>query len=164
MDQQAFNSLYHETHALLYGYVFRLCGDPVLSEDIVQDAYLKYMEKPPREQHFKSQKSYLYTIATHKLTDHFRRQQKAKQTGIAMKNIAGHAEQPAIKEAPDPVIQDVLNSLAANDKMLLWLAYVEGCGHREIGDILKLKPGSIRVLLFRARQRFKDLLQQKTKK
>jgi RNA polymerase sigma-70 factor (ECF subfamily) len=42
-----------------------------------------------------------------------------------------------------------LNPKARN---LLWLAYVEALSHREMAEILSLREGSIRVLLFRARK------------
>ena len=163
MDQQAFNTFYHNTHTLLYGYVLRLCGDPAVSDDIVQESYLRFMERPPKQEQFMAQKSYLYTIATRKLADHFRGNEKMKQTGIAMNNNPAETDQPVFKEEADPAVQEALDLLSHNDKTLLWLAYVEGYGHREIGQVMNLQPKSIRVLLFRARNRLKELLSQKIK-
>jgi RNA polymerase sigma-70 factor, ECF subfamily len=37
------------------------------------------------------------------------------------------------------------------ERAMLWLAYVEGRTHQEIGAILDLQAASVRVLLFRAR-------------
>lgn len=46
----------------------------------------------------------------------------------------------------------------AEERALLWLAYVEGCRHEEIADMLEVKAGSVRVLLFRARRTLTRLL------
>ena len=164
MDQQAFNTFYRQTYTLLYGYVFRLCGNSPVSEDIVQESYLRFMEKPPVQEQFAAQKSYLYTIATRKMADYFRVRKKQEQTGIAMKNNPGDTTQPVYNEATGQALHDALDLLSNHDKTLLWLAYVEGYGHKEIGQVLNLKPNSIRVLLFRAKQRLRELLAEKPKK
>jgi RNA polymerase sigma-70 factor (ECF subfamily) len=48
--------------------------------------------------------------------------------------------------------------LKPNDRSLLWLAYIEGYSHKEIADIMGLKAKSVRVLLFRLRTSFAELL------
>ncbi len=49
--------------------------------------------------------------------------------------------------------------LAPRDRQMLWLAYVEGASHQEIGKALGLRTASIRSMLFRARQRLAKQLQ-----
>jgi RNA polymerase sigma-70 factor (ECF subfamily) len=41
---------------------------------------------------------------------------------------------------------------------MLWLAYAEGASHSEIADVLGLRPGSLKTMLFRARRRLAALL------
>ena len=50
--------------------------------------------------------------------------------------------------------------LPPNQRMLVWLAYVEGYEHREIARQMGLGEKSVRVLLFRARHRLAGLLRQ----
>ena len=45
------------------------------------------------------------------------------------------------------------------DRALLWLAYVEGESHEEIASSLGVGRGGVKVMLFRARRRLRDLLQ-----
>jgi DNA-directed RNA polymerase specialized sigma24 family protein len=42
----------------------------------------------------------------------------------------------------------------------VWLAYVEGYEHKEIAEIVGVKPASVRVLLMRARKRLADFLNE----
>ena len=44
---------------------------------------------------------------------------------------------------------------------MLWLAYVEGCSHKEIAGVVGLKAASVRLLLFRARQKLAALLRER---
>jgi DNA-directed RNA polymerase specialized sigma24 family protein len=48
--------------------------------------------------------------------------------------------------------------LGRRDRSLLWLAYVEEESHGEIAASLGLRRGSIKVLLFRAKRRLRELL------
>jgi DNA-directed RNA polymerase specialized sigma24 family protein len=42
--------------------------------------------------------------------------------------------------------------------MLLWLAYVEGYSYREIAQMTDTKENSLKVQLFRARERMANIL------
>jgi hypothetical protein len=44
------------------------------------------------------------------------------------------------------------------DRMLLWLAYVEGAAHREIARAAGVRPSSVPVMLLRARRKLGALL------
>jgi RNA polymerase sigma-70 factor (ECF subfamily) len=48
--------------------------------------------------------------------------------------------------------------LSVRERQLVWLAYGQGSSHQEIAGTLGLKTGSIKPLLFRARQKLARLL------
>jgi len=50
--------------------------------------------------------------------------------------------------------------LSAQERAILWLAHVEEMNHKEIGSILGVKEKSVRVMVFRARERAKELLEK----
>ena len=92
------------------------------------------------------------------MVDHWRRHKHETQAG----------DRP---EAVSPVSMDhnvaleidmgrLFRRLRPRDRQLLWLAHVEGASHREIATALGLRLNSIKVLLFRARQRLSALLEQ----
>ena len=57
------------------------------------------------------------------------------------------------------VVQHLNPALFPRDRALLWLAYVEGESHDEIATSLGVRRRGVRVMLFRARRRLRDLLQ-----
>ena len=72
-------------------------------------------------------------------------------------------------EMPEPVVNSadrsaridmgrVFGRLTVRERQLLWLAHVEGLSHREVSNALGLGEGSVRVLLFRARQKLAKLI------
>jgi len=54
----------------------------------------------------------------------------------------------------------VLERLSAQERAVLWLAHVEELSHREIGAVLGVKEKSVRVMVFRAREKAKELLRR----
>jgi RNA polymerase sigma-70 factor (ECF subfamily) len=54
----------------------------------------------------------------------------------------------------------VLDNLSAQERAVLWLAHVEELSHKEIGAVLGVKEKSVRVIVFRAREKAKILLQK----
>jgi RNA polymerase sigma-70 factor (ECF subfamily) len=48
--------------------------------------------------------------------------------------------------------------LKPRERDALWLAYAEGLSHKEIAQTLGVKTTSMKILLFRARQKFVTLL------
>ena len=64
--------MYARTAGPLCGYLRRLTGNGSLAEDLLQDAYIRFLSvgRPPAgDEH---QKNYLYRIATNLARDHFR--------------------------------------------------------------------------------------------
>ena len=51
-----------------------------------------------------------------------------------------------------------MSNLKPRERAMLWLAYAEGASHREIADVLGLRPASLKAMLFRARRRLAALL------
>ena len=54
--------------------------------------------------------------------------------------------------------------LKPRERAMLWLAYAEGASHNEIADMLGLSRGSLKPLLFRARQKMAAILARPLKK
>ena len=58
-------------------------------------------------------------------------------------------------------LRRAMQELKPRDRQLLWLGHVEGFSHKEIGEIVGVKAASVRLMLFRARQRLAALLRER---
>ncbi|HNG93183.1 MAG TPA: RNA polymerase sigma factor [Acidobacteriota bacterium] len=154
MDEPAFEVFYRKTAPRLWAYVHRASGSSTVADDVLQEAYFRFLRSPGTAMDEAQMKSYLFKIATNLLNDHWRRQ-KREHPGLP----AHHSEPvaPGDFSQHDDVTQ-ALNQLNHQERSLLWLAYVEGEEHREIAQTLGLKEKSIRVLLFRARRKLASFL------
>lgn len=153
MDEARFAAIYAGTHDRLWTYVFRLTGERALADDLVQDAYCRLLALPAAHVADGAERAYLYRIATNLVTDHHRRRTRL---GARLKALLFAAETTS---EPSGDLQAIFDRLPRRDAALLWLAYVNEHDHREIAEILGVRPASVRVLLSRARARLSELLQ-----
>jgi RNA polymerase sigma-70 factor (ECF subfamily) len=154
IGQPEFEAFYLQTARVLHGYLRRLSRDPSVTEEILQDAYVRMINAPPMEE--SSRKAYLYQTATNLLRDHWRKQKRERQNWKLDKPSALVLED---RDLPLDMAA-VFEQLAARDRAVLWLAHVVGLGYREIGVILSIREKSLKVILFRARAKAKDLLEK----
>lgn len=154
MDEAAFRRLYQRTARPMRAYLARCCGDFALADDLLQEAYLRFLRSDFEGEDDNHRKNYLYRIATNLMRDHFRR--KRPQTDEVPERDPAPGHDAAIHLRSD--VGGAMAELSPRDRQMLWLAYVEGASHREIAKALGLRAASIRSMLFRARQRLAEQL------
>lgn len=151
LDRRTFQVFYDETSAPLRRYLLRVCRDPEQAEDAFQESYVRLINREGLNTG-PQLRSYLFRVATNLLRDQWRR--RSRETNGLLElfgSLRGGSAKPASAESLD--LESALEELDPKDRAMLWLAHVEGYGHREIAEMLGLKAGSVRVLLFRLRQR-----------
>ena len=162
MDEDSFRVFYERTARPVWAYLSRMTGDPRLADDLLQEAYYRFLRASVAHENDAHRRNYLFRIATNLVRDLRRR------PGIDSVPMADGAH--AIDQ-PDPRSADVaagaarrvdlsraMARLKPRERDLLWLAYAQGSSHQEIAEMLGLKTASIKLLLFRARRRLATLL------
>ncbi len=154
MDEQAFHAIYAGTAKPLWAYIARVSGRPDVANDLVQETYCRFLTAQLRNMEPAQAKPYLFRIATNLLNDRWR---KGEDTTWS------EPEEIGFERDLDTQIdvRSLMQQLKPRERQLLWLAYVEGMTHSEIAKSTGLHSMSIRILLFRARQRAAVLLRQK---
>ncbi len=159
MTEEAFRSFYELTARPVWAYLARITGDARLADDLLQEAYYRFLRTRAEFDSDDHRRNYLFRIATNLVRDHRRR--------------AGHQERPlsgeGSEEAPAGLQENdravrrldlarAMERMKPRERSLLWLAYAQGCSHEEIAEMLGLKKASLKALLFRARKRLVSLL------
>jgi RNA polymerase sigma-70 factor (ECF subfamily) len=57
-------------------------------------------------------------------------------------------------------LRRAMSRLRPRERALLWLAYAQGHAHTEIAEVLGVKTGSVKLLLFRARRKLAGLMRR----
>ncbi len=165
LREDEFRLLYDRTSRPLWAYLWRLTRDSHVADDLLQETYYRFLRTPARYESDLHERNTLYRIATNLVRDARRR---VRPLTVSLDEPAG-AELPGAADAVHATgdrtdVQRALARLRDRDKQLLWLAYAEGSSHEEIAASLGLRAGSVRTLLFRARQRFAALLPGTTRR
>lgn len=163
LDEAAFSEFYRRTSRPLWSYVYRVTGHAADADDIVQEAFLRLLRAdapgsrgPSALRPDEERRRYLYRIASNLIVDRWRARKKQRD------DVVGEAPDHASVAGTDDVdVARTFAELAPNDRALLWLAYVEGETHEEMAASLGVGRRSVKVLLFRARRRLRDLLKAK---
>jgi RNA polymerase sigma-70 factor (ECF subfamily) len=157
MNQAAFRDFYSKTAPALRSYISRSCGSYDLAEDIMQEAFLRFLRSAPADMEAPAMKGYLYRTADTLLIDHWRREKRTKRWSL---ETIFRKERTPDRSASDDM-SEAFRVLKPQQRSLLWLAYVEGFDHREIAAAAGVKESSVKVLLFRARKALAAVLEGK---
>jgi RNA polymerase sigma-70 factor, ECF subfamily len=170
MDEASFQAFYRKHGRALWSYLCRMVGNQAHADDLVQEAFCKFLVAPVGSLDEAAQRAYLFRIATNLVIDQWRKRTREQQAldqfapsfTPSPSSSAGTAAGAALEGQGLSIdMARTFAELKPRERALLWLAYVEGSEHDEIASSLGLKPKSIRVLLFRARHRLAGLLKKK---
>jgi RNA polymerase sigma-70 factor (ECF subfamily) len=155
LSREQFELFYARTARALCSYVCRVAANDAVSDDIVQESYIRLLSAPPMAE--AQRKAYLYRTATNLVTDHHRAQNRQRHWW-RLSPYREEAASSGVELSSD--VERLFAQIAAQDRALLWLAYVEGVAHREIAAILGLKEKSVKVMLYRARRKMEEILKR----
>ena len=150
---------YDSTARSVWLYLSRLTRDSQLADDLLQEAYYRFLRTERTYDSDAHRRNYLFRIATNLARDGHRRQ---RVTLVEMPDD-GHRDAPRVnadgeQAARRTELSQALARLKPRERALLWLAYAQGSSHVEIAESLGLKSSSVKALLLRARRRLAKVL------
>jgi RNA polymerase sigma-70 factor (ECF subfamily) len=156
MTEAEFELFHRATAKGLRAFAVRVLGNATWADDIVQDAYLRFLRSRPAAETPAQLRAYLFRIASNLIVDHWRSRRPEQGTP--------DSREPHASGLPDvPLRIDLERAFAhlrPEERAMMWLAYVEGADHREIASALGFRRASVRVLLHRTRRKLAALLRQ----
>src|SRR5579871_2110325 len=158
MDEEAFRSFYERTARGVWAYLARITGDRHLADDLLQETYYRFLRAAATHSSEEHRRNSLYRIATNLARDARRRSlsRPAELAGHDIEHVSVNDRSAAAEHQTD--VTRAMARLKPRERAILWLAYAEGNSHREIAEVLGLRPASMKILLFRARRKLAGLL------
>lgn len=142
-------------------YICKICGDENMADDIFQESVFKFLKAKPAIQNERHMKVYLYRIAFHLTVDKKRRIKVEKKSFEEKVHTYERDIHDAGKKSGvllSMEMEKTFKRLKPKQRMLLWLAYVEGYSYSEIAEMTNTKKNSLKVQLFRAREKMATIL------
>ncbi|MDX1435625.1 MAG: RNA polymerase sigma factor SigJ [Anaerolineales bacterium] len=145
---------------LLFSIAYRMLGTASDAEDILQDAYLRVMDRP--EEQIENPKTYLATVVTRLCLNELSTARSKRETYVGpwLPEPIPTEEIPVLDNPSDSAVQYdsisvaflvLLESLSPAERAVFLLHEVFGYKHQEIAQILGKTEAACRQLLRRAR-------------
>ena len=152
MSEEAFRSFYELTSRPVWLYLARITGDRRLADDLLQEAYYRFLRTTTRFESDDHRRNYLFRIATNLAHDN-RRRSRFPAVPVDEAESAVVAESESVDQVARRLdVTRAMSQLKPRERSLLWLAYAQGASHEEIAATMGLKRSSMKTLLFRARR------------
>jgi RNA polymerase sigma-70 factor (ECF subfamily) len=152
-------ALVHEYSGVLYRVAMSVLRNSAEAEDVVQDAYVRVLQREGELSGIVEVRPWLVRIAWNLALDRRRRirpeqMDEAFAAGLVARDVA--ADQAVAEEARIRLVLAAIERLPKAEREALLLSAVEELSTAEIGAVLGKSESSVRSLLFRARTRLRE--------
>jgi RNA polymerase sigma factor (sigma-70 family) len=158
LDNRILKQLYEQFGTELYLYLYSLCHDHSLAEDLRQETFLKALLALP--DYHTNMRAWLYLVARNL---YFNRRKKDKrlipleETQLEIMHPGGTDDilDRFLAKKQIRMLYRALSMLSVQKSEILMMQYFGNMTQREIAAILHLTPENVRVLSYRAKKELK---------
>ncbi len=162
-DSQAFETLYDEMGASVFGVARRVVRDPNRAEDVAQEVFLEVWRKAPSFDDARgSARTWIMTIAHRRAVDAVRRNESQKKyDGRAQLDEVHHDEpvERVIKDEEHSAVRNCLETLTELQMESVRLAYFNGYTYAEVATLLEKPLPTIKTRMRDGLIRLRDCLE-----
>lgn len=147
------DEIFARHHGELFRYASRYTGDADLAEDVVQDAFVRLAEKPPRDD--TQLRAWLYRVTTTIAIDALRSTRRhlslveSRPDRVPVPRAAADPAEAVEREEVRIRVRQALSTLSDKERAVL-LMREEGFAHREIAEAVGTTTGSVGTMYARA--------------
>lgn len=159
-DERVLLYFYNQHHKGLNRFIYTQIGKKDVAEELTQDVFMDCIERLRSFRGESKLKTYLYTIARHKVIDYYK---KKKLKSILFSALPFHFIENIMSVFIDDGIEQrelsgkierTIHALPNDYQVILRLKYIDGIKVQEIARKLTLSFKATESLLFRARKAF----------
>ncbi len=163
-DRSAFGALYDRYSRPAYSLAKRICVDPELAEDVVQEAFLALWRAPSR---FDSSRggfgTWLMTVVHHRAVDTVRRENTQRRRTVPLTDElsersgspARGSDHEALAGVVSAEVREALTRLPEDQRQVIALAYLGGYTQTEVATLTGVPLGTVKSRTFAAIRRLR---------
>lgn len=153
-DSAAFAGLFRIYQHKLYGFLLRATGSPEMTEDIIQDIFLKLWKDRSNLSQIEQFGGYVYRMAQHQVINSLKRMAKEtlilNELGKVQPQTGMDAEARLSLQEVTQSLHQALNKLTPKQKEVYTLSRERGLKHDEIARYLNISPSTVNNHLIEA--------------
>jgi RNA polymerase sigma-70 factor (ECF subfamily) len=165
IDSQAekeFQKIYETTFPILFRVAARIAGTQEAAEDLCQDAFFRMYEKKMCFPSQEEAKFWLIRVVKNAALNYAKRKERERRAyQKALKEVntsTPSGEGEVVKEETRQEVRAALDALPLNLRIVLILKEYAELNYKEIGRILGISEGNVKVRVFRAREKLSKSL------
>ena len=152
-DINAFEQLVRAYTRLVFSAAYEVLEDRDMTQDAVQETFLKAWVKIKGFRGQSRFSTWLYSIARNTALDMLRR--RKRDAAVSIDDVPEPSGQPGKAQQ---VLFVAMEKLSQRERECLLMRFQAGMTSAEIGEVLGLTEGNVRVIMFRARKKLRELL------
>lgn len=164
MNSKLLQDFYEKYSREIYLYVYSLSHDRFLSEDLMQETFVKALLSLP-EQHM-NVRGWLYMVARNLYFNHQRNSRHEEEKSRRQKMQGEDTEKSLdpvgkiLQCERDRVVYAAVNQLDGRKREVVILQYFSGLSQKEIARVLGITMENVRVLSFRAKKELRQWIKE----
>ena len=161
MEKDILKQLYQKYRKELYLYLYSLCKNESLAEDLLQETFLKALLSLPDDH--TNMRAWLYLVARNLFFNYYHREKEKvplEEAEQIQDTDAQEVLDGILKEEKKKILYLAMNSLERRKREILLMQYFGGLSQKEIAAILKITPENVRVLSYRAKRELRAYMEE----
>ena len=158
-DLNRMGLLFERHHRPLFDFLYRMTGDRGAAEDLVQDVFVRMLRYRTTYRDDGKFDSWMFRIARNVRADHFRKHGAAVYVPDDDMDWASDSPGPAhlLERARDLArLTKALQALRDDRRELIVMVRYQGMSHEQVGAILGVDGGTVKVRFHRALKELRD--------
>lgn len=139
-------------HANVFAFLYRLCGDPHLAEDLMQETFVRALRASERYEARGKVSTWLFSIAANLAKDHWRQQKRHAEVPLDEGTLSVRPDEEGVE------VREALLRLPLEQRTVLILRYYHDLSYAEIADALVIPLGTVRSRIHNGLERMKSQL------
>ncbi len=158
----SFEKVYETLYPVLFRVAYRIAGSQEKAEDLCHEAFIKYYERNQAFPDLDQTKYWLIRVVKNLTLNYEKKKSRERKAYQRFKKSRPQFSEPAdveiIREEEKSKVQKTLQQLPYNLRTALVLKEYSELSYREIGKILGISEGNVKIRIFRARKKILELL------
>ncbi len=160
-DTAAFEELYRQHVARIYGLCLRMCANPAKAEDLTQEAFIRAWRKLGSFRRQSSFRTWLHRLTVNLVLGDLRSTGRWESRLTAIDSLPERGDGGAGAQPETTFdLERAISQLPPQARMVFVLHDIEGYKHREIASLCNLAVGTSKAHLHRARKQLREVLKR----